>query len=609
MSHIIECPACSTRYKLNKAIPEGGRPVKCARCGHQWQLVPDVEDEELLELAEPHEAQNSAYDPGNVQAQEDFSQHEADLSRQSWNSVWEDDVPGRNPVSDMDTDTEPRETDLPSTQDVYSSAISSLRDPQSANYDAPAEEAPDFEQSRDRDMRWDDEPEASTEIRFSSPPQDNDDSYAKGLSFLESEQSQPEPRGRDEIAAGSDEKRGSGWAARLLRPWRSKAETVGAEAASADDSKPKDTESEIRDALKYALEHPTEDPDAAKDFLHEAGAENFSQLESELRASAFTDLREKATDRVADFADRFDRNQEPGFQNQTDASGYAFTDFRSDPQSPQDEEEENADPPFRLSGKNAKIPLWGSTGSFDDDGESIDERSGRYEESQYRNEADDVLGSYSQDGAPESAALPADEPFRDSVDDFTKLYDQQFDKDSDDAGPQANLQDDFADLQPEPSENTEIAPYDRKHGRGTLAVAAAWAVFLSVISGIIFTFVAFRQDVMIALPGTTQLYKTLGFAVEEAGVDFADVRYRWTTADGKPMIEVTGQVVNVTDQAVKIPRVLVNVRDAGGSDSVSAAAEVPEDELGPRAATSFTLEFVSPPENVAQIELEFDRNQ
>ena len=169
--------------------------MKCARCGHQWQLAPDEEDEELLELAEPHEAEDSAYDPGSVRAQEDFTQHETDLSKQSWNRVWEDDVPGPNPVADTDTGTERRETEPQSTEDVYSSAISSLRDPQSANYDAPADEISDFEQDRDRDMRWDDEPEASTEIRFSPPAQNNDDSYAKGLSFLDRERSQQEPSG------------------------------------------------------------------------------------------------------------------------------------------------------------------------------------------------------------------------------------------------------------------------------------------------------------------------------------------------------------------------------------------------------------------------------
>jgi hypothetical protein len=74
------------------------------------------------------------------------------------------------------------------------------------------------------------------------------------------------------------------------------------------------------------------------------------------------------------------------------------------------------------------------------------------------------------------------------------------------------------------------------------------------------------------------------------------------------MIEVTGQVVNVTGHTVQVPPVLVNVRDSGGGDSVRATASVQTKELAPRQSASFSLEFVSPPENVTQIELEFDRS-
>jgi hypothetical protein len=38
---------------MNKAIPEGGRAVKCARCGHQWRLIPDYSAEEAEEPASP----------------------------------------------------------------------------------------------------------------------------------------------------------------------------------------------------------------------------------------------------------------------------------------------------------------------------------------------------------------------------------------------------------------------------------------------------------------------------------------------------------------------------------------------------------------------------
>src|SRR5688572_19321717 len=36
---------------MNKAIPEGGRSVKCARCGHQWRIKPE-EPEELSDAIE-----------------------------------------------------------------------------------------------------------------------------------------------------------------------------------------------------------------------------------------------------------------------------------------------------------------------------------------------------------------------------------------------------------------------------------------------------------------------------------------------------------------------------------------------------------------------------
>jgi len=193
-------------------------------------------------------------------------------------------------------------------------------------------------------------------------------------------------------------------------------------------------------------------------------------------------------------------------------------------------------------------------------------------------------------------------------DDFSSLYDRQFEEDAD-RDPRQAVEEDFEALRSE-MENTDITSYERKDkSGGGLAVVAAWAVFISIFSGALFGLVSFRQEIMTALPGTTSLYAGLGFQTENSGIDFADVSYRWTTADGKPMIEVTGQVVNVTDRTVKVPQVVVNVRDTGGANAVQAKASVPARELAPRQRASFSLEFLSPPENVAQIELELDRSR
>jgi hypothetical protein len=60
---------------------------------------------------------------------------------------------------------------------------------------------------------------------------------------------------------------------------------------------------------------------------------------------------------------------------------------------------------------------------------------------------------------------------------------------------------------------------------------------------------------------------------------------------------------------VTVPRVLINVRDAEKMGTVKATASVPTDTLAPRESASFTLEFLSPPQNISQIELEFDRHR
>src|SRR5688572_20943311 len=44
---MIECPACATRYTVSEtAIPDGGRTVRCAKCGESWfQPRPEPETE------------------------------------------------------------------------------------------------------------------------------------------------------------------------------------------------------------------------------------------------------------------------------------------------------------------------------------------------------------------------------------------------------------------------------------------------------------------------------------------------------------------------------------------------------------------------------------
>ncbi|MFP5328820.1 MAG: zinc-ribbon domain-containing protein [Alphaproteobacteria bacterium] len=54
---ILTCPSCGTQYAVKDgAIPEGGRKVRCASCGHSWHQEPEDQATE----AEPDEAVEEA---------------------------------------------------------------------------------------------------------------------------------------------------------------------------------------------------------------------------------------------------------------------------------------------------------------------------------------------------------------------------------------------------------------------------------------------------------------------------------------------------------------------------------------------------------------------
>jgi hypothetical protein len=599
--------------------------VKCARCAHQWRLEAGAEEPEALELEEVGFGEDLEADraespdrPVNIGSQaqgadwqldsdggagemaenepaEQLSQEQqGSFGAQRLDAGWDADSDAEadfRTVADSDdeladADDEPQAAAWQARREQFAETISTLGEPRSSDYGPSSIE--------DEEAGW-------------QEPRDDDAVAPQSRGF--GPQSEPDPdvenrfwrtSGAQEPSSADEDDGRSGWASRLMRPWRAKFGSAGRGAVS----EPEDTEIAIREALKAALEQPSEAAGRINPFeepMPERSDQRFGP--GERIGVGSTDGEAPAVQRY-DPGDRWAASKFAGPERPS--LPFARLEAQRTEDEPEDEEEH--DPPFRLTGRNANAPIFGAT----------DARA--YEKYEEESEPDDgpdedaleadrtaALGfraeQHGQDDEEATAAGMA--AYDETREDFRDLYDEQFHADRGDRMLNDRLEEDLADLRSE-LEGTHLATYERKYRFSGLAIAAAWAVFLSLISGVVLALVSFRQEIMVALPGTTDLYRGLGFEVADSGVDFADVSYRWTSADGKPMIQVTGQVVNITDRPVKVPRVLVNVRDAIGTDAVQATASVPRDELAPRESANFTLEFVSPPENVAQIELEFD---
>jgi predicted Zn finger-like uncharacterized protein len=512
VSTIIECPACSTRYKMNKAIPEGGRSVKCARCAHQWRLLPD-EPEELTDTLE---------------FEGDPAESDAPAEAEAANPA---------PAAEESVSWEARRGNL-------AAAIASMSEPQGGEDQQDAARDESFAQARE----W-----VSQAPRY--------EAFASHQNETAAEEPDADSAEGDPAAdmAGSSTWPGGDW------PGGGAAADSGAQEADAD-ADDHDPEVSVRQALK----------DAMDDQETEGDEDTFG-----LRP-AFSGARYPGARTAGGEMDGIGQTGEekPARDLEDDLIGVAKIAFSA--------REGHFPPAGTISLKNtAEQAAAGApedTEQFESDIAGIFSRQPETKRS---------FGLAAAGRRPEGNFTDYDGGASEQGDD-RYMADSPLDADA--AALQAAL---------EGSLREKHADEGRGGGGGGLALAAAWAVFLSVLSGVTLAFVNFREEIVEALPGTAALYRGVGFSVQDRMVDFGPVTYRWTVAEGKPMIEVTGQIINLTDHEIAVPRVLVQVHDKENTDTVKASATVRSEPLAARETADFTLEFLAPPKTISQIELAF----
>ena len=499
---------------MNKAIPEGGRSVKCARCAHQWRLVPD----EPEELTDPLE-----FDDGPAESHVAADTAEANPAPHAQEAVsWE------------------------ARRGNLAAAIASMSEPQGGEdqqqaglddqHEAELDES--FAQARD----W-----------VSQAPRYED--FASHPGETATQEPDADDTGGDPAfyTTGSGTWPDAGW--------------TGGNAAADSDAQDNDPENSVRQALRAAMDdQETEEEEGALGPLR----------------PAFTDARygdAEAADAEMDGIGQTGDAQ-PGRHGDEDFIGVAKIAF---------------------SAREGHFPPAGTI-SLKETAEHAAAAGAPEDTEQFES---DIAGIFSQQPQTKrSFGLGAGG--RRPEGDFT-----DYDSGASEQGEERYMADSPLDADAAALQAVLEGSLREKHadqgrgGGGGLALAAAWAVFLSVLSGVSLAFVNFREEIVEALPGTAALYRGVGFSVQDRLVDFGPVTYRWTVAEGKPMIEVTGQIINLTDHEIAVPRVLVQVHDKENTDTVKASATVRSEPLAARETTDFTLEFLAPPKTITQIELAF----
>jgi hypothetical protein len=549
---------------MNKAIPEGGRSVKCARCGHQWRITPE-EPEELTEAldddfqdhapgaGQEHHAPAAEAAPMRHGAAEAASQTIGD----AWDVRPDHLAAAIQPEARSESAPQAPET-IGDAWDVRRGHLAAAIASMGVSPDHTADEA-EADADADRHAALARQPWQNQEIASEDFGGETgaDESFADEL----------EARGRAAQQA-------SPFAGEAASSWPASSSWMTNAAASDARAGDGDPENSVRQALKAAMEDPEES--GASGFGPGGGHSAVSRPVFAESASFEDAMASVAAD------DPSETEAEPGL-------------LRFAPSPDGDPAE---DSPASLSRDRA--PIASLFAPAEGDEKAVDgENSEKFE--------NDIVGIFRQQMQEKRSFGPAS-PRKGNGDGFTD-YDREFSGNSEQSDDRymadSPLDADAAALQAALEGSLRERHAAGESGGGGLALAAAWAVFLSVLTGVTLAFVSFRDEMVAALPGTAGLYRTIGFDVQEHPIDFGPVTYRWTVAEGKPMIEVTGRIINLTDREIAVPRVLVNVHDKANIDTVKATATIRTEPLGAGETADFTLEFLSPPKSISQIELAF----
>ncbi|MGA7456581.1 MAG: zinc-ribbon domain-containing protein [Methyloceanibacter sp.] len=164
-----------------------------------------------------------------------------------------------------------------------------------------------------------------------------------------------------------------------------------------------------------------------------------------------------------------------------------------------------------------------------------------------------------------------------------------------------------ADLGFDPALTAQALPGEQPPGPRHIPsiVTIGWLLLALVVASVIGTLVLAPSAVMSVLPGAARLYALFGAPVGAHGLAFEGVRYGWTSEGGQTVLEVQGDVVNLTAAPVDVPTVVIALRDEKGEEISEWTTEVGEEELAGGEHAPFLRQIPSPPSNVRSVKVRF----
>jgi len=138
-----------------------------------------------------------------------------------------------------------------------------------------------------------------------------------------------------------------------------------------------------------------------------------------------------------------------------------------------------------------------------------------------------------------------------------------------------------------------------------LGLIAGWTGLAAMLVLIGWMSLRFRQQIEALWPQSSALYATFGVKVNSGGIEINDVTYRHETENGRPVLEVTGKLVNVSSHELAVPRVRVTLTDDNQRELYHWISPPRQRMLAVGQSIGFSTKLRSPPPAAKHFQLHF----
>lgn len=145
---------------------------------------------------------------------------------------------------------------------------------------------------------------------------------------------------------------------------------------------------------------------------------------------------------------------------------------------------------------------------------------------------------------------------------------------------------------------------DRPHRaarRPVLTLPIACVAMAALVAGLLM----WRAEIVRLLPQTALFYRLIGLDVNLRGLAIKDVKVSTETVDGKPVLVIEGNVVDIARKTVEVPRLRFAVRDARGTEIYAWNAVLEQTSLKPGEKAAFRSRLAAPPPEGRHIDVRF----